>query len=213
MNSWRRCAAGPRPAARTPKVWRPKTSRHSRNGWTSEPESPRKPPRLPSVRGRGGNSRQRGGRRGCHPPELAFTDGRARALGATGESVKHSAMSLANVAYNAAFTWSGAKIRSLESQMRQPLFNQHPVEMGLRNGGGGAVQALSAEADYRGQFAAAFPGDTAPISMANIIKAIAAFERSLISGRSPFDRYVYDDDPTALSDPEKHGMPFFFSVL
>jgi cytochrome c peroxidase len=148
----------------------------------------------------------------CHRAELAFTDGRARALGASGESLKHSAMSLANVAYNAAFTWSGAKIRSLESQMRQPLFNQHPVEMGLTSGGRAAVQALSAEADYRGQFAAAFPGDAAPISMANIIKAIAAFERSLISGRSPFDRYVYDDDPTALSDSEKRGMALFFSA-
>jgi len=121
-------------------------------------------------------------------------------------------MSLANVAYNAAFTWSGAKIRSLESQMRQPLFNQHPVEMGLTSGGRAAVQALSAEAEYRGQFGAAFPGDTAPISMANIIKAIAAFERSLISGRSPFDRYVYDDDPAALSDSEKRGMALFFSA-
>jgi len=137
----------------------------------------------------------------CHRPELAFTDGRAHALGATGESVKHSAMSLANVAYNPAFTWSGTKVRSLESQMRQPLFNQHPVEMGLTlSGAGAAVEALSAEAPYRNQFAAAFPGDAAPISMANVIKAIAAFERSLISGRSPFDRYVYDDDATALSD-------------
>jgi cytochrome c peroxidase len=47
--------------------------------------------------------------------------------------------------------------------------------------------------------------------MTNIIKAIAAFERTLISGRSPFDRYVYDDDPTALPDSEKRGMALFFS--
>jgi cytochrome c peroxidase len=148
----------------------------------------------------------------CHRPELAFTDGRPRALGATGESVKHSAMSLANVAYNPAFTWSDARIHSLESQMRRPLFNQHPVEMGVTMGGGrAAVKALSAEAVYRDRFAAAFPDDAAPISMPNIIKAIAAFERTLISGRSPFDRYVYDDDPTALSDSEKRGMALFFS--
>jgi cytochrome c peroxidase len=147
----------------------------------------------------------------CHRPELAFTDGRPRALGATGESVKHSAMSLANVAYNPAFTWSDARVHSLESQMRQPLFNRHPVEMGLTGGGRAAVKALSADAVYRSRFAAAFPDDAAPISMANIIKAIAAFERTLISGRSPFDRYVYDDDQTALSDSEKRGMALFFS--
>jgi cytochrome c peroxidase len=57
----------------------------------------------------------------CHRPELAFTDGTAHALGATGESVKHAAMSLANVAYNPAFTWSDIRVRSLESQMRRPL--------------------------------------------------------------------------------------------
>src|SRR5216684_7143875 len=124
----------------------------------------------------------------CHRPELAFTDGKPRALGATGESVKHSAMSLANVAYNAAFTWSDSRVHSLESQMRQPLFNQHPVEMGLEGGGRAALEALSAETAYRDLFAAAFPGDPVPISVDNLIKAIAAFERSLISGRSPFDR-------------------------
>jgi cytochrome c peroxidase len=147
----------------------------------------------------------------CHRPELAFTDGRPHALGATGESVKHSAMSLANVAYNPAFTWSDARVHSLESQMRRPLFNRHPVEMGLTGGGRAAVKALSADAVYRSRFAAAFPDDAAPISMTNIIKAIAAFERTLISGRSPFDRYVYDDDRTALSDSEKRGMALFFS--
>jgi len=83
--------------------------------------------------------------------------------------------------------------------------------MGLTNGGRTAVNALSAAADYRDLFTAAFPDDVAPISMANIIKAIAAFERTLISGRSPFDHYVYDDDPTALSDSEKRGMALFFS--
>jgi cytochrome c peroxidase len=148
----------------------------------------------------------------CHRPELAFTDGRARALGATGKSVKHGAMSLANVAYSASFTWSDARVRSLESQMRQPLFNRHPVEMGLRSGGRAAVEALSADSAYRDLFAAAFPQDTAPISMDHIIKAIAAFERTLISGRSPFDRYVFDDDRTALSASQKRGMALFFSA-
>lgn len=146
----------------------------------------------------------------CHRPELAFTDGRPHAVGATGESVKHGAMSLANVAYNPAFTWSDSNVHSLESQMRQPLLNEHPVEMGLKPAG--AVDALAADGDYREQFAAAFPGDSAPISMDHIVKAIAAFERTLISGRSRFDRYVFDDDPSALADAEKRGMALFFSV-
>jgi cytochrome c peroxidase len=148
----------------------------------------------------------------CHRPELAFTDGRPRALGATGESVKHSAMTLANAAYNAAFTWSDANLHSLEAQMRQPLFNEHPVEMGVTNRGQAAVDALTADGAYGEFFAAAFPGDAAPISIDHIVKAIAAFERTLISGRSPFDRYVFEDDPSALSKPQKRGMALFFSA-
>jgi cytochrome c peroxidase len=148
----------------------------------------------------------------CHRPELAFTDGRPHALGATGEPVKHGAMSLTNVAYDPAFTWSDARVHSLESQMRQPLFNEHPVEMGLARARRRAVEALSADSAYRELFAAAFPGDRAPISMDHVIKSIAAFERTLISGRSPFDRYVFDDDRTALTDAAKHGMTLFFST-
>jgi cytochrome c peroxidase len=148
----------------------------------------------------------------CHRPELAFTDGRPQALGATGEQVRHGAMTLANVAYSPSFTWSDPGVLSLESQMRRPLFNEHPVEMGLTGGGQEAVRVLSADSDYRELFAAAFPGDAAPLSMDHLIKAIAAFERTLISGRSPFDRYVFGDDRSALSDSAKRGMTLFYSA-
>ena len=121
-------------------------------------------------------------------------------------------MSLTNVAYNPAFTWSSDKVRSLEAQMRQPLFNEHPVEMGLKRNGAAAVEALTADADYRRQFAAAFPGQPDRLCMEHIIEAIAAFERTLISGRSPFDRYVFDDDQTALSASAKRGMALFYST-
>jgi cytochrome c peroxidase len=148
----------------------------------------------------------------CHRPELAFTDGRSLALGATGEAVQHGAMSLVNVAYNAAFTWSDPRVQSLEEQMRRPLFNEHPLEMGLTGNGRAAALKLSGDAAYRTMFAAAFPGNAEPLSMDHIIKAIAAFERSLISGRSPFDRYVFDDDKNALSDAAKRGMALFYSA-
>lgn len=121
-------------------------------------------------------------------------------------------MSLANVAYNPAFTWSSDKVRSLESQMRQPLFNDHPVEMGLKKGGATAVHALTGDPNYRAQFAAAFPGKFEPLSMRHIIQAIASFERTLISGRSLFDRYLFDDDQSALSASAKRGMALFYSA-
>ena len=147
----------------------------------------------------------------CHRPELAFTDGRARAQGATGEVVRRGAMTLTNVAYNVAFTWGSSDVRSLESQMRQPLFSERPIELGLKNGGASVVKLLSRDSTYLAQFASAFPGDPKPLNMDHIIKAIASFERTLISGRSPFDRYIYDDDRNAVSEPAKRGMALFYS--
>jgi cytochrome c peroxidase len=120
-------------------------------------------------------------------------------------------MTLTNVAYNPAFTWSSGKVRSLEAQMRQPLFNEHPVEMGLKADQAVAVDGISSDSNYREQFAAVFPGP-ASISMDHIVKAIAAFERTLISGRSAFDRYIFDDDRAALSEDAKRGMALFYSA-
>jgi cytochrome c peroxidase len=148
----------------------------------------------------------------CHRPELAFSDGKSRAQGASGESTRRGAMSLTNVAYNPAYTWADPRVRSLESQMRQPLFNEHPIEMGLRDEGVDAVRAIALGSAYTEQFAAAFPNDPAPLSMDHIIKAIATFERTLISGRSAFDRYVFDDDRAALPESARRGMALFFSA-
>lgn len=147
----------------------------------------------------------------CHRPELAFTDGRARAQGATGEPLKHAAMSLANVAYNATFTWSDASVDTLEAQMQLPLFNEHPVEMGLQKREDSVLATLAADKEYAAQFAAVFADDPDPISIKNLVRAIAAFERTLISGRSPFDRYVFDDERDALSPAAKRGMALFYS--
>jgi cytochrome c peroxidase len=148
----------------------------------------------------------------CHQARLAYSDGRSRAVGATGESTSHSAMTLTNVAYNAAFTWDDRGVRTLEQQMLQPLFNEHPVEMGLRGRESQVLARLTADADYCARFIAAFPAESPAISIDHLVKAIAAFERTLISGRSAFDRYVFDDDQSALSLPAKRGMALFYSA-
>jgi cytochrome c peroxidase len=148
----------------------------------------------------------------CHRAELAFTDGRAHAVGATGDTVRRSAMSLANVAYSPAFTWGNSRIDSLESQMHTPLFSRHPLEMGLHIDGREVISALAGDAGYSAQFSAAFPREANPLTMDHVIKAIAAFERTLISGRSAFDRYVFSDDSQAMSEPAKRGMSLFFSA-
>jgi cytochrome c peroxidase len=148
----------------------------------------------------------------CHRPALAYTDGRARALGATNVETRRSAMSLTNVAYNAAFTWADATLTTLEAQMLQPLFNEHPVEIGLKGREDVLVQWLSADETYRQLFRASFPEDVSPVSISNLVKAIAAYERTLISGQSAFDRYVFQDEHSALSDHAKRGMALFYSA-
>lgn len=148
----------------------------------------------------------------CHQAQQAFTDGRARAVGATGNETRRSAMSLANVAYNAAYTWSDPSVTTLEAQMLQPLFNRHPIEMGLAGRESQVTQWLSSDPSYRRQFAQAFAQDDAPVSIANLIKSIAAYERTLIFGRSAFDRYVFDDDRNALAPEAKRGMALFYSA-
>ena len=68
-----------------------------------------------------------------------------------------------------------------------------------------------ADAALARSFAAAFPGDAAPVTMDNVIRAIAAYERTLLSGSAPFDRYVFAGDHGALSERQKAGMQLFFS--
>ncbi len=147
----------------------------------------------------------------CHRPELAFTDGRARAVGSTGEVHPRGAMSLANVAYNASYNWADPRIRTLEEQMRVPLFNTDPVEMGLSGRESEATARLAARPIYRELFSRAFPDDPEPVTLENAIRAIASFERTLLSGGSAFDRFVYWGEGEGFSDAARRGMELFFS--
>jgi cytochrome c peroxidase len=68
----------------------------------------------------------------CHRQQLAFTDGRKTAAGTTGQLHSRNSMSLVNVAYSAALTWSNPELRRLEDQALVPMFGERPVELGLR---------------------------------------------------------------------------------
>jgi cytochrome c peroxidase len=149
----------------------------------------------------------------CHDPARAFADGRSVAVGARGDALPRNAMALVNIAYNITFGWTKPGARSLEAQMRQPLLNTHPVELGLSGREESLAAQLAADPTYAAAFAAAFPdlNDGPPTTFDHLIKAIATFERTLISGDSPFDRYVFQGDHSALSDSAKRGMALFFS--
>ena len=147
----------------------------------------------------------------CHEQARAFTDGKARAVGSTGERHPRGAMSLANVAYASALTWGNPTQMQLEEQALVPMFGDHPVELGLEQPGTPLLTRLRQVDVYRRLVPAAFPGDADPFTVTNVTRALASFERTMLSGRSPYDRYHYDRQDDAISPEARRGEQLFFS--
>jgi cytochrome c peroxidase len=145
----------------------------------------------------------------CHSPARAFTDGLPRSRGDAGETLPLNAPTLLNVAYSPSLGWNDPAVRTLEQQMSGPLFNEHPRELGLAGREAEVERVLAADATMASGFAAAFPGEDRPVTIGNVVRAIAAYERTLISGDSPFDRYVFGGDSAALSAAQKRGLEVF----
>ena len=151
----------------------------------------------------------------CHHQDKAFTDGLAVAKGVTGQAGQRSAMALANVAYLPVLTWANPNLTALEVQALIPLFGEHPVEMGMAGREKELFARLHADARYRNLFAKAFPaeaakGSEALYSLGTLTKALASFQRSLLSFDSPYDRYKYGGQPKAISPAAKRGESLFF---
>ncbi len=144
----------------------------------------------------------------CHDPALAFTDGLAQAEGVTGQIHSRGSMSLANIAYAGTLAWANPELHDLESHALVPMFGTEPVEMGL-TGEADLIARLEVEPRYAELFAAAYPGEPEPMTLEHVTHAIASFQRSLISGRSPFDRWFFEGDADAVSDEVKSGWELF----
>jgi cytochrome c peroxidase len=138
----------------------------------------------------------------CHNPNRGFTDGQRVAKGIRGQTGSRSAPSLLNSAYYPLEFWDG-RAASLEDQAGGPMAN--PIEMGQPHEV--SVRKLQADPAYPPLFEKAFgPG---PITIDKISKSLASFERTLVSGDSPFDRYQYGHDPSAMSPAAIRGLAVF----
>lgn len=145
----------------------------------------------------------------CHIQSKAFTDGLATAIGSTGQHHPRNSQGLANVAYNATLTWANPSLVTLEKQMETPLFGTDPIEMGVNDGNKDAILArLAGDAAYKDKFAKAYPGQGAPITWGNAIHAIASFQRTILSGNSPYDQYL--QGKAQLPPAAERGMNLFF---
>lgn len=146
----------------------------------------------------------------CHKQSLAFTDGKKVAIGSTEEAHARNSMSLANIAYNPVLTWANPLMTKLENQALIPIFGEHPVEMGMVGQEQQMLEWIKQDAEYSQMFKAAFP-EAEPVNISNLTKAIATFQRSLVSFKSPYDRYRYQGDANAISAAAKRGERLFNS--
>jgi len=120
-------------------------------------------------------------------------------------------MSLANVGYSPSLTWANPALSSLEEQALIPILGTEPVELGMKGNTARFLADIQIDPTYQRLFPQAFGQDTGSFTMENVAKAIAAFERTIISVTSPYDRYRYDGDLTAISDSAKRGEALFYS--
>jgi cytochrome c peroxidase len=146
----------------------------------------------------------------CHVQALAFTDGKPRSVGATGELHPRGAMSLVNTAYASRLTWANSLLDHLEDQALTPMFGDNPVEMGMAGKEEQIEQLLHSDSLYADMLPKAFPADDDPYSVLNIIRSIASFVRTIVSFESPYDQFLRGDDQ-AIDDSAKRGMELFFS--
>jgi cytochrome c peroxidase len=140
----------------------------------------------------------------CHSPKNAFTDATQFSDGINGSLGNRNSMPLFNLAWNYGerFFWDGAAV-SLEDQVFEPVTN--PDEMA--NTWNNVVSSLQQDAEYPPLFLEAF--GTTTIDSIKVAKAIAQFERTLISGNSKFDRHLSGE--TTLSEQELNGLNVFMA--
>jgi len=147
----------------------------------------------------------------CHEQSLGFTDGRPLAVGIHGTEARRNAMGLANVGYLPVLTWSNPHMSSLERQSLVPLFGEEPLEMGLGGREDALFERLATDPDYAAMFREAFPDHDGAVTLATVTRALAAFQRTLISVGSAYDRYKYGGEADALDAAALRGEMLFFS--
>jgi len=138
----------------------------------------------------------------CHDPAAAFSSRDAVAIGINNRIGTRNVPTVLNAGYGKNYFWDGRAL-SLEEQARQPLLS--PSEMGM-NSESAVLERISSIAEYRSMFRKLFPRQG--ITLETITKAIAAYERTLLSNNAPFDRFFAGVD-TAISENQKKGWALF----
>ena len=141
----------------------------------------------------------------CHQADKVFSDGLPVAQGINKQLGTRNTPSLFNVAYQHSLFWDGRRA-SLEAQAKEPFF--HPREHGLKDTPA-LLHHIRTDQQYAAAFKRTFGVSRRDISSDHVTQALAAFERTLIAGESPFDRYYFAGDQKALSPTAQQGLQLF----
>jgi cytochrome c peroxidase len=141
----------------------------------------------------------------CHNDKLAFTDGLPVSVGHHGQTGTRNAPTVLNAAFNKVQFWDGRE-PDLESQSKQPLIN--PVEHGLTSYEP-ILEIIRTDPYYQKAFLSVFGIAAKKVTIDHVAKAIASFERTLVSGDSAFDRYYFKRQADAMTDAQIRGFGLF----
>ena len=139
----------------------------------------------------------------CHLPNLAFTDGKIKSINVGGEPTLRNSPSLLNVGYHPYFFMDGGN-PTLESQMIGPIENHLEMDLPFPE----AMQRVADDSTYIFLFQEAYNAKVSPFTLTH---AIAAYERTLVSHNSPFDKWYYQKQENAISEDAKAGYALFTS--
>lgn len=138
----------------------------------------------------------------CHDPAKGFSNGEQFATGVEGKKGGRNSPTVINTAYGVLQFWDG-RAKSLEDQALGPI--QNPIEMNMTLDA--VIKKLNGIEGYKTQFKKVFGTDG--VTSDGIAKAIAAYERTVISGNAPYDKFKAGDTK-ALSESAQRGMKLFF---
>lgn len=142
----------------------------------------------------------------CHRPDRGLADGQRSARGLHGARLPRNTPTLYNAAFKPRLMWD-RRAASLEEQALLPLLSPDELAADPPQ----LLAQLASIPEYAQRFAAAFPGDARPVSLANLARALAAFERTLVSRASRFDRFARGER-AALTSSERNGLTLFRSL-
>ena len=136
----------------------------------------------------------------CHRPERAFTDGRTKSIGVYGRRGPRSVPTIVNRAWGTSFFWDG-RIDTLEAQVLEPILARLEMDLTVDE----AVKRLRGASPYPAAFRETFGRD---VNRDDLARALATYVRTIQSGASPYDRYVWGE-PAALSPDAQAGLRLF----